>query len=317
MKLPQLPLAGTPPLKSMAAGEHGVGQASRLSLNSPGPELETGATPVLRPWSSVARRTSSAFTMVEIAISLAVIAFALVAIIGVLPHGLSVQRENREETIINQDASVFLSAIRNGEWGLDSLTNYVMGITVTTVQYNSRTQLVRPVVTWSYATRSNAPAFTLTNLSPLQLTNGRSIVGLLSTPKYRPGIVAGNFEINQVVAYVRAFSGIATEKPPQANADVQADAFAYRLICENQQVPMHYVDPPPPPAVAPNYTMQLTNNLRELRLTFRWPLNHKGQSGKGRQTFRAQVAGFPEREVNGYPRDLYFFRPTTFVKALP
>jgi hypothetical protein len=46
----------------------------------------------------------SAFTMVEIAISLAVIGFALVAIIGVLPRGLRVQRENREETIINQDA---------------------------------------------------------------------------------------------------------------------------------------------------------------------------------------------------------------------
>jgi type II secretory pathway pseudopilin PulG len=263
-------------------------------------------------------RATAAFTMVEIAISLAVIAFALVAIIGVLPSGLTVQRENREETIINQDASVFLNAIRNGERGLDSLTNYVMGITVTTVQYNSQTQLVRPVVTRSYVTRSNPPSFNLSNtvLPLLELTNGRSIVGLLGTPKYQTGLIPGGFEMNQVVAYVRAFSGIATEKPPQANADVQADAFAYRLICENQPVPAYYVEPPPPPAGVTNFAMQLTNNLRELRLTFRWPLNQNGLTGNGRQTFRTQVSGHPER-TNGYPRDLYFFRPTTFVKAQP
>src|SRR5947207_7764407 len=39
----------------------------------------------------------SAFTMIEIAISLAVIGFALVAIIGILPTGMNVQKENREE----------------------------------------------------------------------------------------------------------------------------------------------------------------------------------------------------------------------------
>ena len=37
--------------------------------------------------------------MVEIAICLAVIAFALVAIIGILPAGLQVQKENREDTL--------------------------------------------------------------------------------------------------------------------------------------------------------------------------------------------------------------------------
>ena len=74
-------------------------------------------------------RFQRAFTMIEIALSLAIIGFALVAIIGVLPLGMNVQKENREETIINQDASVFLNAIRNGARGLDDLTNYVMAIT--------------------------------------------------------------------------------------------------------------------------------------------------------------------------------------------
>ena len=68
----------------------------------------------------------SAFTMVEIAISLAIIGIALVAIIGVLPLGMNVQRDNREATVINQDASVFLEAIRNGSLGLNDLTNYVL-----------------------------------------------------------------------------------------------------------------------------------------------------------------------------------------------
>ncbi len=52
--------------------------------------------------------------MVEIALSLGVIAFALVAIIGVLPTGMKVQRDNREETIINQDAVYWIEAIRSG-----------------------------------------------------------------------------------------------------------------------------------------------------------------------------------------------------------
>ena len=61
--------------------------------------------------------------MVEIAIG-PTIGFALVAIIGVLPIGMNTQRDNREETVINQDATVLMEAIRNGARGLDDLTNY-------------------------------------------------------------------------------------------------------------------------------------------------------------------------------------------------
>ena len=76
-----------------------------------------------------ARPSESGFTMIEIAICLAIIGFALVAIIGVLPLGMNTQRDNREETIINQDATVLLEAIRNGARGSDDLTNYVYAIT--------------------------------------------------------------------------------------------------------------------------------------------------------------------------------------------
>lgn len=67
--------------------------------------------------------------MAEIAIALGVIAFALVAIIGILPAGLQVQKDNREETIINQDARVLLEAIKTGGRDVTSdLANFVVSV---------------------------------------------------------------------------------------------------------------------------------------------------------------------------------------------
>ena len=82
-----------------------------------------------------APRSERAFTMVEIALSLAIIGFALVAIIGVLPAGLSVQKDNREQTVINLDAAYLMDAIRSGPLGQDNLTNYVVIITQISDQY--------------------------------------------------------------------------------------------------------------------------------------------------------------------------------------
>jgi type II secretory pathway pseudopilin PulG len=70
---------------------------------------------------SRAARRVDAFTMVEIAIALGVIAFALVAIIGILPLGMQSQKDNREDTIVNQDARVLLDAIRSGGRSVASL----------------------------------------------------------------------------------------------------------------------------------------------------------------------------------------------------
>ena len=70
------------------------------------------------------------FTMLEIALCLAIIAFALVAIIGILPTGINVQKSNREETLINQDSVYLLEAIRSGAQGLDELTNFVEYVVV-------------------------------------------------------------------------------------------------------------------------------------------------------------------------------------------
>ena len=99
------------------------------------------------------KRSQQAFTMVEIALALAVIAFALVAIIGVLPTGITVQKQNLEDTIINQDGVYFMEAIRSGAEGIYELSNYVNEVSII-----------------------GTPIMNLSNL------NGRQIIGLLTTP---------------------------------------------------------------------------------------------------------------------------------------
>jgi type II secretory pathway pseudopilin PulG len=71
------------------------------------------------------RKSNSGFTMVEIAFSLAIVAFALVAIMGVLPTGMTVQKDNREDTLINNDGSFWIEAVRSGSRAIDDLKNYV------------------------------------------------------------------------------------------------------------------------------------------------------------------------------------------------
>jgi len=217
--------------------------------------------------------------MVEVALALAVIGFALVAIIGILPSGMNVQKENREETIINQDAMLFIEAIRSGAKGLDDLTNYVDRITVTRLSSSA------PVsVNFTFNDWRNAPWM---------------IVGLLTTPKYVPPI---NPTVTNIVeAYVRALSGSAVDKYPQMNPTIREGAFSYKLISEV----MPYEPPPDTNGIAP----VLRANLHELRLTFRWPLLPNGNTGFGRQTFRTRVGGqWPATNV------FYFFDPGTYAR---
>jgi len=152
---------------------------------------------LIRP-SSFTLRNSVAFTLVEIAICLAIISFAILAVIGVLPIGMNTQQDNREETIINQDATMLLEAIRSGSQHADDLVNYVYAIT------NSNTG-----VGWDRS----------------YLTTGARIIGLLSTPGPE-----------HYVAYVRSMSGQAADKPPQNNAILLNDSFSYRVVCVNMPV---------------------------------------------------------------------------------
>jgi hypothetical protein len=118
------------------------------------------------------RTRQSAFTMVEIAIALAVIAFALVAILRILPLGMQVQRDNRQDTIINQDGTYLLEGIRFGARGVSDLRDYVDVITL------------------------NGTNLTLHH----GYETGEDVIGLLTTPNA------------DVRAIVRSISGMAATK---------------------------------------------------------------------------------------------------------
>jgi type II secretory pathway pseudopilin PulG len=255
---------------------------------------------------------ASAFTIIEIALCLGIIAFALVAIIGVLPTGMNVQKDNREETIINQDATVLMDAIRNGALGYDDLANYVIGITNYWAIYTmSSNGTVTPTGT------SGVNGYVPDPGSGFPLTNGFRIVGLLSMPKYfgLPGFgppplpgVAGDFQSNYIVAYFRAMSGSAVEKPPQNSSVIQEAAFSYRLIAENAW----YVPAEVPPAAGIPQLDVLRANTHDLRLLFRWPVLPTGP-GNGRQTFRL-LAGGQLTMTNDSGQPLFFIKPTTYVR---
>jgi type II secretory pathway pseudopilin PulG len=259
--------------------------------------------------------------MVEIAICLAVIGIALISIIGVLPIGMHTQRDNREETIINQDATVFIEAIRGGARGLDDLTNYVYAITNYWTEYNANGGVLAGGggINNGYTFNNSSVAAGYYYSSGSPLTNGMNIVGLLSTPEYTyfngfptNNLFSGGYS-NHVVAYVRSISGPAIEKPPQDNDIVRGDSFGYRILCVNAPVAMDTNIFSLLPAQQ-LYTKQLAVNLHELRLTFLWPQQPNGKLGPGRQTFRTLVAGqIVTNIVAG--QILYFYQSQSFVNT--
>lgn len=245
---------------------------------------------------------AAAFTMIEIAMSLAIIGFALVTIIGILPMGMDVQKNNRRETIINQDANFFIEAIRSGARGLDDLTNYVQAITISNSVTGSQVNFVNP----------NLPSPMTFGGAVNILTNGEIIMGLLGRPKYTPG------GVNYVVAYVRALSGAASEKPPQDNALINEAAFSYRMVSEivpYGAVTNTYYDESWRNAGNQAVLDNLANNLYDVRLLFRWPLLPGGKIGNGRQVYRLMVGGAQTKYNLGGPPELYFFRPQNYINA--
>jgi type II secretory pathway pseudopilin PulG len=242
--------------------------------------------------------------MIEIAISLAIIGIALVAIIGVLPLGVNVQKDNREETIINQDATVLMEAIRSGAsspYGFD-LTNYV------------------------YAITNNVTGNPFFGYDNTYLTNNARIIGLLSTPEYVGGngspipnlSYANPSYSNHVVAYVRSISGPASEKPPQNNDIMVSGSFGYRVICENVPVAVDTNAFNSTNVFDRVYATNLTANLHELRLTFQWPQLPNGNVGSKRQTFRTMVAGqiVQTNDASVTPHQwLYFFQSQSFTNV--
>jgi type II secretory pathway pseudopilin PulG len=244
----------------------------------------------MTPHKHRAPRGRAGFTIIELVICLGVIAFALVAIIGVLPIGINVQKDNREETIINQDGLYWMEAIRSGATGMNDLTNHVTFIEI----QGSNSKFYR----WE-------PVPAATGDSHIELprgVQGAAIIGLLSMPAQAdlagphtvenwPQINNQSQRYNWIRAKVRAISGSAVDKGEAA----REMAFSYRLTSE----------------VRPIRTMGDWGNLSgnkfamdanrfrklnfyEIKLTFQWPeyvFGGEERPGPNKKVFRTVVAG--------------------------
>jgi type II secretory pathway pseudopilin PulG len=246
---------------------------STLERRSPTRLVPSGlTTPGRRP----ALRSARGFTLVEIAIALGVIGFALVAIIGILPAGLQIQRDNRAETIINQDGTFWMEAIRNGARGLDELMEHVESIeirdTITGTVINSYTNNVG-------------------------FTTGSNIIGLLTTPAH--------FANTEARAVVTAISGAAAEKSSSA-ADREL-AFRYQMTVEIDQPGTNALpftalsanaNPAPP--------VDSLESLYELRLNMSYNWVRDTQPGVRRQTYRSTLSRRVLALTNQTPEHFFF-----------
>jgi prepilin-type N-terminal cleavage/methylation domain-containing protein len=299
-----------------------------------------------------------AFTIIEVAICLAIIGIALVGIIAVLPRGLNTQRDTREETIIGEDANLLLELISNGSHSTngpsapDDLTNYVYA--VSNYWYSTAGAGNFGVSGYTYSNCPVSAAPLAPPYLPVPINSGSNILSLLSTPEFTdtngapiPSLIEGGVS-NHVVAYVRAMSGLAAEKPPQTNDIMQGDAFSYRILCVNSPMPM---DLPPvwqaqtynlgatvyyqmKQWVATNSTLatdfpgsspsswarnsyfadQLAIGQREVRLRFLWPQLPNGNLGGSFQSFRTTVGGQLATNISFNGQLLYFYQPQSFVR---
>ncbi|MDB6067818.1 MAG: hypothetical protein JWR26_4026 [Pedosphaera sp.] len=280
-----------------------------------------------------APRSTRAFTMIEIALSLAIIGFALVAIIGILPLGLTVQRDNREETLINFDANFLMDTIRSGAKGQDNLTNFVITITNAITRYDSNNIVVAKGVNWFTTSNfSMGGVITSTNF----LVSGSNIVGILTSPKYIVDGFGGYFS-NYVTADFRAITGSAMDQG--TNQSSKDFAFRYRVAFEvipsadfpylapdptweNISIPnlIFNLKPQNRPQDNPSHSKDwpvaknLQGNMNQIRLKFRWPVFAQGNVGNNREVFRSSASGV----VTNFPTGiggltLFYIRPDIYV----
>ena len=145
----------------------------------------------------------AAFTMTEIALCIAIIGIALVAIIGVLPSGLTVQKQNREDALVAQDSQFLIESIRSGSLGISDLTNNVDYIRWRRAGAESFTEYYR------------GPNY-LDPLpgTPIPITDAWQVLALLSVPRYETRVIGRKVVVveNEVTAQFRSLSSPFSEK---------------------------------------------------------------------------------------------------------
>lgn len=238
----------------------------------------------------------AAFTLTEIALCIAVIGIALTAIIGVLPSGLNVQKQNREDTLVSQDAQFLIESIRSGAMAIPDLTNQVDFILWRRTGAENKEYYFR------------GPNFQeALPGTVIPLTASWQVTALLGMPRYeavRNGVVQ-----NEVTAQFRTFGSPFSEKPYRDAGGLPSQArlqtaMRYLVTAETQTTPTR------PPLILNGYTNRNESNIvasqlfrieqgmSDLRLTFQWPVFRVGadfRTGGSRRSFRSLIRG--ERDL--------------------
>ena len=254
----------------------------------------------------------AAFTMVEIALCIAVVAIAMVAIIGVLPAGLNVQKQNREESLLTQDAELLLNVLRGGQTRLQDLLNYADRVTLIR-QYRDRAP--------SRTNYFHGPMVQGTPAGSDPLADAFQVLGLLSRPKYtlEPSAVSRGNPVavtNIVRLEMRSMSGSMAEHPVIRKAerrtppnDTRIDfAFRYRVTLETVTRAPVVV-----PGVTPVSNDAMAGGVSEVRMILEWPLQRTGNDpeqyrlGFNRREFRTEVLGQPTRLQGNVPQNTAYF----------
>lgn len=272
---------------------------------TPGPRHPSGAP---------SRRAAavSAFTMIEIALCIAVVAIAMVAIIGVLPAGLNVQKQNREESLLTQDAELLLNALRGGQTRLQDLLNYADRVTLIR-QYRDRA----PARTNHF----HGPMVAGTPAGSDPLVDTFQVMGLLSRPKYtlEPSSVSRGNPVtvtNIVRLEMRSMSGSMAEHPVirwgerrGSPNDPRIDiAFRYRVTLETVTRQAVVV-----PGTKTSSADTMAGGVSEVRMVLEWPLQRIGMDpeqyrlGLNRREFRTEVLGQPVPLRGNVPQDPSYF----------
>jgi hypothetical protein len=241
-----------------------------------------------------------------------------------------------------QEATYLLDAIRTGARGLDDLTNYVEGITNIVTGYvvdaggNTNVSFGPDIYRYEYGQATFTIGGVTTSRPDCVITNGRRIIGLLSTPRFifennkltPPTPVPVFFVSNYVFAYMRALSGPAVEKVPQTNTAVRDLAFRYRLVPEinpysdwnvgwlNTNQPGLSTNEINARVTAWRLARNEQANLNEVRLLFRWPIDTRLNlaNARQRQVFRTLAGGTLQRTNDAGP-DLWLMQPATYQTA--
>jgi type II secretory pathway pseudopilin PulG len=237
---------------------------------------------------------TKAFTLIEVALSLAIIGFALVAIIGVLPKGMQVQKENREDTVIIQDGQALVEALKNGQTNMLQLAENLEWIELYTdgvrQGFFNRQQLLTNSIT------TNELAY--------------RIIGLLSIPRFEPATNAAGYVSNYVRAKFVANSGPLADRLTQAPNGSRDLSFAYLVTVNIDRAQVSQINSNG--LVTGNdslYGMYLYTNMYDLRVTLSWPVYPNTNTGNGRKSFHTVVAGKLVQDTNA----LYRFYPGQFI----